>query len=226
MITEPRAEKRPREFPSWPRSRPMRWIRRLIAQLVVLPLLKLGYKLEVRGTEHIVDSAEPFLIVGNHNMHMDAWMLFRALPNKLRYRMAIAAAASDIFGSRFRGLTASFLGNAFPFSTTGSGVRDSLEHISKLLDEGESVLIFPEGRLTVLGPMQPFGKGSSWVAVKTGVAVLPMRIDVVRPGFREGRWWPHPRANVRVSIGPPIRFAEGTSYTEATAALENAVRTA
>ena len=106
------------------------------------------------------------------------------------------------------------------------GVRASLEHMSKLLEKGESVLIFPEGRLTVLGPMQPFGKGPSWVAVKTGVAVLPMRIDVVRPGFREGRWLPHPRANVRVNIGKPIRFDQGTSYAEATAALEHAVRTA
>ena len=204
----------------------MRWFRRPFLQLIVLPLLKLGYKLEVRGGEHLVDEAQPYLIVGNHNMHMDAYMLFRALPNRLRYRMAIAAAASDIFGSRFRGIAASFVGNAFPFTTQGSGVRQSLEHVSNLLDEGESVLIFPEGRLTVLGPMQKFGKGPSWVAVKTGVAVLPMRIDVVRPGFREGRWWPHPRANVRVSIGKPIRFAPGTSYDEATAALEHAVRTA
>jgi 1-acyl-sn-glycerol-3-phosphate acyltransferase len=204
----------------------MRWVRRIVSELIVLPILRIGYKLEVRGKEHLDGEPQPYLIIGNHNMHMDAWMLFRALPNKLRYRMAIAAAASDIFGSRFRGLAASFLGNAFPFSTNGSGVRDSLEHISKLLEQGESVLIFPEGRLTVLGPMQAFGKGTSWVAVNSGVAVLPMRIDVVRPGFREGRWLPHPRANVRINIGKPISFEKGTSYAEATAALEHAVRTA
>jgi hypothetical protein len=53
-----------------------------------------------------------------------------------------------------------------------------------------------------------------------------MRIDVLRPGFYEGKWLPHPRARVRVSIGEPIRFEPGTSYQEATARLEEAVRNA
>jgi len=64
------------------------------------------------------------------------------------------------------------------------------------------------------------------LAVETGVPVVPMRIDVLRPGFYEGKWLPHPRARVRVSIGEPIRFEQGTGYAEATAMLEEAVRKA
>ena len=50
--------------------------------------------------------------------------------------MAIAAAATDIYGNRFRGFWASLLGNAFPFAKEGSGVRESLEYVARTEDEG------------------------------------------------------------------------------------------
>ena len=169
---------------------------------------------------------EPCLIISNHNMHLDQAMLLRAMPHGFRQRVAIAAAASDIFGNRFRGFWASLLGNAFPFAKEGSGVRESLEYVARMLDGGWNVLIFPEGKLTVVGPMQRFKSGVGLLAVETGVPVLPMRIDVLRPGFYEGKWMPHPRARVRVSFGKPVRFEPGTGYAEATTILEQAVREA
>ncbi|HQW51413.1 MAG TPA: AMP-binding protein, partial [Tepidiformaceae bacterium] len=217
---------RVRRFPTWPRRRPVRWLRRAITSTMIFPLLLLGYSVEVRGRERFRTLQEPCLLISNHNMHLDQSVLLRAMPHGFRQRVAIAAAASDIFGNRFRGFGASFLGNAFPFAKEGSGVRESLEYVAKMLDEGWNVMIFPEGKLTVMGPTQPFKSGTGLLAVETGVPVLPMRIDVLRPGFYEGKWLPHPRARVRVSIGEPVRFPQGTSYAEATAKLEEAVRTA
>lgn len=214
-------------FPTWPRWRPVRWLRRGLMTGVVFPLLRIGYTVEIRGRERLKLVEEPCLIISNHNMHMDGSLLLRSLPQGFRQRVAIAAAASDIFGNRFRGFGASLLGNAFPFAKEGSGVRESLEYVAKMLEQGWNILIFPEGKLTVIGPMQPFKAGTGLLAVETGVQVLPMRIDVLRPGFYEGKWLPHPRARVRVSIGEPVRFKRGTiTYSEATAALEKAVREA
>ncbi|MGB4862580.1 MAG: AMP-binding protein [Tepidiformaceae bacterium] len=215
-----------RKFPKWPRRRPARWLRRMLMTGFVFPALRLGYSVEIRGRQHFRGLQEPVLIISNHNMHMDGSMLLRSMPHGFRQRVAIAAAASDIFGNRLRGFGASLLGNAFPFAKEGSGVRESLEAVAKMLDEGWNVLIFPEGKLTVIGPMQPFKSGTGLLAVETGVPVLPMRIDVLRPGFYEGKWLPHPRARVRVNIGAPVTFAPGTSYSEATKILEAAVRSA
>ena len=213
-------------FPTWPRWRPVRWLRRLLMTGLVFPLLRLGYSVEIRGRERFRALPEPVLIISNHNMHLDQAMLLRSMPQGFRQRVAIAAAASDIFGNRLRGFGAGLLGNAFPFAKEGSGVRESLEHVGKMLEGGWNVLIFPEGKLTVIGPMESFKSGTGLLAVETGVPVLPMRIDVLRPGFYEGKWLPHPRARVRVSIGEPVRFAPGTTYAEATAKLEQAVREA
>ena len=226
MVERGERKAKVRKFPTWPRRRPATWIRRFLLTFVVFPGLRLGYTVEVRGRENFKNLNEPVLIISNHNMHLDGSMLLRSMPHGFRQRVAIAAAASDIFGNRLRGFSASLLGNAFPFAKEGSGVRESLEAVAKMLDQGWNVLIFPEGKLTVMGPMQPFKSGTGLLAVETGVPVLPMRIDVLRPGFYEGRWLPHPHGRVRVSIGKPVTFAPGTTYAEATAKLEEAVRTA
>ncbi|MCX7617099.1 AMP-binding protein [Tepidiforma sp.] len=226
MVAKGERKVRIRKFPTWPRWRTVQWLRHALLSWFVFPLLRLGYSVEVRGRERFATVQQPCLIISNHNMHLDQAMLLRSMPPGFRRRVAIAAAASDIFGNRLRGFFASLLGNAFPFAKEGSGVRESLEYVAKMLGEGWNVLIFPEGKLTVIGPMQPFKSGTGLLAVETGVPVLPMRIDVLRPGFYEGKWLPHPRARVRVSIGEPIRFEPGTSYQEATARLEEAVRNA
>lgn len=226
MVERGERKVRVRHFPSWPRRRPVRLLRRGLMTGLVFPLLRLGYRVEVRGRERFRELKEPCLIISNHNMHLDQAMLLRSMPHGFRQKVTIAAAASDIFGSRWRGFGASLLGNAFPFAKEGSGVRESLEYVAKTLDEGWNVLIFPEGKLTVIGPMQEFKSGTGLLAVETGAPVLPMRIDVIRPGFYEGKWLPHPRARVRVNIGEPIRFSPGTDYAEATRKLEEAVRTA
>ena len=226
MVEKGERKVRVRHFPTWPRRRPVGWIRRTLMTGMVFPLLRFGYSVEIRGRERFRELNEPCLIISNHNMHLDQAMLLRSMPHGLRQKVTIAAAASDIFGNRLRGFFAGLLGNAFPFAKEGSGVRESLEYVAKTLDEGWNVLIFPEGKLTVVGPMQEFKTGTGLLAVETGAPVLPMRIDVLRPGFYEGKWLPHPRARVRVSIGQPIRFPQGTDYTEATHKLEEAVRTA
>jgi long-chain acyl-CoA synthetase len=223
-----RGERKPKthRFPTWPRRRPVRWLRRVLMTGVVFPGLRLGYTVEVRGRARFHTLEEPVLIISNHNMHLDGSLLLRSMPAGFRQRVAIAAAASDIFGNRVRGFGASLLGNAFPFAKEGSGVRESLEYVAKMLDGKWNVLIFPEGMLTVVGPMKPFKSGIGLLAKETGVPVVPMRIDVLRPGFYEGKWLPHPRARVRVSVGEPIRVPASMGYAEATALLERAVREA
>jgi long-chain acyl-CoA synthetase len=213
-------------FPTWPRQWPARQVRRLLVTGIVLPFLRLWYTTEVRGREHFKGLEEPCLIISNHNMHLDQSMLLRSMPHGFRQRVAIAAAASDIFGNRVRGFWASLLGNAFPFAKEGSGVRESLEYVTTMIEGGWNILLFPEGKLTVVGPMQPFKGGIGLLARETAVPVLPMRIDVLRRGAREGKWWPNPRAKVRVCIGQPVRIPPKMSYSEATALLERAVREA
>lgn len=212
--------------PTWPRRQPVRWIRDVLQRRFVFPLLWVGYSHRVYGADRLDGIRTPCLVIANHNLHLDQSLLVKSLPLAFRKRLAIAAAASDIYGNRVRGFIASVLGNGFPFNKQGSGVRESLETVAQMLEDGWHVLIFPEGKLTELGPMQPFKSGAGLLAVETGAPVVPMRLDIVRRGFREGGWLPIPRGKVEVHIGPLVEIPPGVGYAEATRLLEEAVREA
>ena len=71
--------------------------------------------------------------------------------------------------------------------------------------------------------MKPFMQGVGLVAVEGRIPVVPLRLDVIRAGapshfplFRRGR--------VDIRFGPPLTFAPGSDYQQATAAIERAVR--
>ena len=71
--------------------------------------------------------------------------------------------------------------------------------------------------------MQPFMQGAGLIAVEGRIPVVPLRLDVTRfgapsklPLLRRGR--------VEVRFGPPLTFAPGSDYQQATAAIEQAVK--
>jgi long-chain acyl-CoA synthetase len=212
---------------SWSRRAPATVIRDLALEYLIGPLLRLAYRVDVDGLDELAAVRPPALLISNHILHWDVGLLVTALPRQTRRRLAIAAAADDIFGHRLRGLGAALFGNAFPFAKDGSGVRTSLEYLGSTLDDGWSVLIFPEGQLTVHGPMQPFKSGAGLLAVDAGVPVVPLRIDVLREGLADRwRWGLLRRGHVRIAVGSARRLPAGTPYEAATQTLELAVRTA
>lgn len=208
---------------SWQRWWAVRRFRESFQSWLLFPAIWLGYGIEVRGRHHIAQVQQPCLVISNHTIHLDWSMILRAMPRRFRLRTAVAAAADDIFGNPARGFTGRLFGNAFPFDREGGGVRASLEHVVSLLDNGWNVLIFPEGARSEDGEQRPFKSGVGWISVRSGKQVLPMRVDLLRKGIYEGRWWPFPRGRVRVTVGAPVIVPREASYKEVVALLELAV---
>ena len=113
----------------------------------------------------------------NHCLHFDNAIILSSLPFVWRWRLSVAAAADDIFGNPFRALAVSVLGNAFPLAREGA-VRRSLELMGARMDRNFNVLIYPEGKLTVGGPTQPFLAGAGLIAVEGGTPVVPMKLNI------------------------------------------------
>ncbi|MBM2809537.1 MAG: AMP-binding protein [Chloroflexi bacterium] len=213
-------------FKSWPLGLIGSVARELFVQLIVFPAYHLFWRVRSTGLEHVADLHEPALIAANHNFGVGtigldpaaAWM---GLPRALRLRTCTAGEEHAVFDQPIKGFLARLL-NAFPLSREGN-VRGSLEYIGKLLDLGWSVLIFPEGKLTVDGPMQPFMGGTGLIAVESRTPVVPMYIEVERKGIVEGSRGPW-RGAFAIHLGKTLRFAPGTSYAAATQQIEDAVR--
>ena len=209
------------KFPAWG----MRWWARMARgffhQGAIFPLMTLAYGLKVSGSENLAGLTGPVLFASNHHLGLDNPLIFKAVTRRWRSRLAVAAAA-ELWSNPIWWVLNPLLGNGFPIARTGP-IRPSLENLGSIMDRGWSVLIYPEGVLTVGGPMKPFMQGAGLVAVEGRVPVVPMRLDVAKfgspsrlPLLRRGR--------VEIRFGPPLTFPPGTDYQQATSTIEEAVK--
>ena len=213
----------------WPLSPVARAAGILIQTLILLPIFSSLYRVRVTGLERIRGLRGPALFTPNHCLHNDVGIMLTRIPLAWRWHLSVAAAADDIFGNPVRGFGSALIGNAFPLAREGA-VRRSLELLGARLDRGFSILIFPEGKLTVGGPTQPFKSGTGLVAVEGATPVVPMKLNVIRmsrmdarrdPAFAGQRLpW---RGEVELVFGEPIHFAWDTDHLVATQRLEAAV---
>ena len=207
----------------WPLNPVVRALGIGLQELVMVPFVGLFYRVRIRGEQHLKGLRGPVIFAPNHHLHSDNAIILTHLPLAWRWRLSVAAAADDIFGNPIRGLGAAVLGNAFPLAREGA-IRRSLELLGARLDRDFSVLIFPEGELTVGGPLKPFKAGAGLIAVESAIPVVPMKVKIHRLSWVDQRGpGTSPRGDVEVIFGEPILFDAGTEPTAATARLEEAV---
>jgi long-chain acyl-CoA synthetase len=229
MVASARDVKRDTGIYGWPLSPLVRSFGLLLQQTLVYPLVHIFYKVKVTGQEKLVGLRGPVMFAPNHCLHWDNGIILMAIPLSWRWKLAVAAAADDVFGNKLNGFASSILANAFPLAREGA-IRRSLELLGARLDRQFSVLIYPEGKLTVGGPMQPFKSGTGLIAVEGATPVVPMKLKIGKVSVLDhmDRKWEPARSNgwrgdVEVVFGDPIFFPAGTPAGEATAKLQAAV---
>jgi long-chain acyl-CoA synthetase len=207
----------------WPLNPVVRALGIGLQELLMVPFVGLFYRVRIRGEQHLKGLKGPVIFAPNHHLHSDNAIILTHLPLAWRWRLSVAAAADDIFGNPIRGLGAAVLGNAFPLAREGA-IRRSLELLGARLDRDFSVLIFPEGELTVGGPLKPFKAGAGLIAVESAIPVVPMKVKIHRLSWIDQRGkGTSPRGDVEVIFGEPILFDAGTDPVTATTRLEGAV---
>lgn len=205
----------------WPLNPLVRTFGILLQESVVWPLVTVFYRVRVTGREKLHGLRGPVLFAPNHCLHFDNGIILTAIPLGWRWKLAVAAAADDIFGNRIRGFLSAVLADAFPLAREGA-IRRSLELLGARLDRNFSVLIYPEGKLTVGGPLQPFKSGTGLIAVEGNVPVVPLKVKIRKMALVDRIGWPL-RGDVEVVFGDPITFASGTDPNVATQRLQAAV---
>jgi long-chain acyl-CoA synthetase len=221
MVEAARDAKRETGIFGWPLNPLVRVLGLGIQELLIAPILGLFYRVRITGEEELIELEGPVIFLPNHCLHTDNAIILTSLPFRWRWNLTVAAAADDIFGNPIRGLGAAVIGNAFPLAREGA-IRRSLELLGARLDRDFSVLIYPEGKLTVGGPMQPFKSGAGLIAVEGATPVVPMKVKIHRISRIDAAGAPL-RGDVELLFGDPIYFTAGTDANAATAQLEAAV---
>jgi long-chain acyl-CoA synthetase len=224
-------------YPSWTLHWPITWVRLLAHYLLMRPaILLLGWP-RIEGREHLRVVKGPLLVVSNHIGDVDAGFILTALPARFRHRLATATGGEALEAlrtpapdrgffariyDRVRWILGVSLLNLFPLPRE-AGFRRSFAYAGEAVDSGYSVLVFPEGRHTSDGKLNPFRAGIGLLAGNLSIPVLPMRIDglfeVKQAGKRFAAPW-----KIRVRMGAPMNFPPGTAAEEIAADLQRAVQ--
>jgi long-chain acyl-CoA synthetase len=226
----------PVDFPAWNRSAIARAIRRVSLPTWILPLARAFAWLRVEGREHLTGVDGPVIFAANHQSHMDTPVIMAALPPAFRYRVA-PAMAKEFFKAHFypeqHGRAAWFTNslnyylatlffNAFPLPQREAGARQTLRYIGDLLEDGFSVLIFPEGKRTDTGEIDRFRPGIGMIASRLAVPVVPVRLDGLEKILHHS-WRMAKPGRVRVAFGKALKLA-GDEYAALAKQVEDAVR--
>jgi acyl-[acyl-carrier-protein]-phospholipid O-acyltransferase/long-chain-fatty-acid--[acyl-carrier-protein] ligase len=130
-------------------------------------LLTRLYRVEVKGIENYHQAGGRVLIVANHTSYLDAVLLAAFLPERLTF--AINTHVARKWWLRL----VLYLVDFFPLDPTNPL---SVKSLIRYLEQERTVVIFPEGRITVTGSLMKIYQGSGLVADRSRAAVLPVRI--------------------------------------------------
>jgi 1-acyl-sn-glycerol-3-phosphate acyltransferase len=200
----------------------MRRMRAALQSSLLFPALKSFCSLDVHDRDQLQTLTGPAVFVANHVSALDAVVMAEALPPRYRHRSVVVAAADSIFKRKWEARLAQVTVDAFPIPR-GGGARAHLEYLKGLLAKNWSVIIFPEGRLTVTGAIGTFRKGAAILAMDAGVPIVPAYVDgmyEVMPRFRRV---PRP-GRVSVRFSSPVTPEPNDDYDTFIARVEAVVR--
>lgn len=141
-----------------------------VVRLLVWALTHTIYRVKHKHLYHLPEHGGA-LIVCNHVSYMDALLLSAVCPRLIRFVMEEDYANVPILRR--------FLSRAgvIPIcANKRSSIRRAFAEVEQALQEGHLVCIFPEGRLTTDGEINPFMRGMDVILKRSPVPVIPMAI--------------------------------------------------
>lgn len=204
-------------------------LRFIIHYLIIFPIIRIFVRYKIEGKENLKQLKEPVIFVSNHQSHLDVGLIMKALPLKIRTKLAIAASEEYFFENNsyknFHSWWTYQLGtmllNLYPIPQT-KNPRKSIEFTGKLLDKGFNVLLFPEGHRTRTGKIDHFMKGIGLIAYQMKTKIIPIKIEGLFNILPRGTHIPK-FGKASLKIGKSL-IIKTDSYIEATNIVEKVVK--
>lgn len=157
------------------------------------------------------DFSRPAVIICNHQSLTDVPSLFRLYPK------IIILTNNWVYNSPLFGPICRFAD--FPDAT--NGIDDIIPELQKKIDQGFSIIVFPEGTRSQTLKIQRFHKGAFYLADKFKLDILPVMIYGTGHFLRKGDFFGKPGRNI-MRIFPRIPYdhsAFGSTYAAKAKAL-------
>ncbi len=195
---------------------------KLFFLLWVKPFMKIFIGLRVYGRQNL-PKCHPFIIVANHSSHLDTLSLLSIFPIKDLSKIQPVAAGDYFDRNKLISFLTHRLFNILTIPRSGI-TRDNnpVEIMKKVIDQGKSLIIFPEGTRSLNGEIGHFRPGIAHLVKEIpDLKLIPVFLANMGRSLPKGEYLPIPFF-CEIVIGEP-QLLQGEK-PEMIQALENAVR--
>lgn len=195
------------------KHRPFQVAARIWARLLILCS---GIKISVDGLENI-EKNKSYIIAANHQGAADILLALAYMPVYFRFAIKKELFKVPIFGW--------YLKQAGYFSIDRSAILSAYKTVNimqEITNDGDSVLIFPEGTRSHDGLLGDFKRGSLLAAQKAKVPVIPLAISGSYKIMPRGSWQINPYP-IKLSISKAIEFDSMQNYEEKVKQVHDAI---
>jgi 1-acyl-sn-glycerol-3-phosphate acyltransferase len=169
----------------------IRWARSIIA---LSPI----WHLVVTGREHL-QPGKHYVIIANHQSLLDILAVCAALPLNFKF-----LAKRELFQIPIMGWGMASAGYIPVDRASHRSGREAMQRITRVLNLGVSVLLFPEGTRSPDGKVQAFKMGAFKLARDNKAEILPIVIEGTGQALPKRSWLIRKRTVFVVSIGKPV----------------------
>ena len=173
-------------------------ITRAIMIIVMRIYCGIVYRIKIEGQENLPKEGNT-IICSNHVHMLDSISLVIRFKTK---RMIRVMAKEELFNTKFKAWAFRKAG-AFPIKR-GKGDTEALEVAKNYINDGDMLLMFPEGTRNGLDKGIKMKKGAAILALSTNSVIVPIGI--------KGNYKPFTK--IRIRIGKPITLDKYTPVTE------------
>jgi 1-acyl-sn-glycerol-3-phosphate acyltransferase len=167
-----------------------------------------GVKIEIFGAENI-GSGKPHMIMANHQSDFDILICMAGIPVDFIWTAKKELFRIPVFGKAMR--AAGFI--EIDRQDHEKAIKN-LDRAAEKLREGISVAAFPEGTRSRDGRLLPFKAGMFYLAIQTGVPIVP--VTIIGSGkIMSAKSWQVNRGEIIMVIGKPIDVSVYTIETRA-----------
>ncbi len=177
---------------------------RALFYALALPL----FRFRVEGVEHVPERG-PAVLVAAHRSWLDPACVGAACPRPVRFLIMERVWRLSWANWFFRGM------RSLPVQSGGSAPLPALRTALRLLEQGQLIGVFPEGRVLPVGELGPTQAGAALLAVRGRAPVVPVVVHGSAAAWPHGRRWPGPgRVGVRFGAALPPPVGRGRAAVE------------
>ena len=156
-------------------------------------------RIDTRGLENLLPQQQPCIYVVNHASYIDSYAVVAAIPHtfsfiakkELRHKLSTRLPLEKlrvVFVERF---------------DKEKGMIDA-QRITKVAEQKQSLLFFPEGTFTRMPGLLNFHLGAFLTAAQLNIPVIPVAIRGTRSILRANSWFPR-RGRISITVGEAIK---------------------